>query len=70
MSAIHAPKKKYFTVQQANAMLPLLRLILRDITTLAQRLREQNRRLARLHALTRSAMLGFANAQHQPTEIA
>ena len=48
MSAIHAPKKKYFTVQQANAMLPLLRLILRDITTLAQRLREQNRRLARL----------------------
>ena len=47
MSAIHTPKKKYFTVQQANAMLPLLRLILRDITTLAQGLREQNRRLAR-----------------------
>jgi hypothetical protein len=29
-------------------MLPLLRLILRDITTLARTLREQNRRLARL----------------------
>src|SRR5437868_7431748 len=48
MSAIRTPKRKYFTVQQANAMLPLLRLILRDIAELAHRLREQNRRLARL----------------------
>src|SRR5207244_5284786 len=48
MSAIRTPKKKYFTAEQANAMLPLLRLILRDITALAQGLREQNRRLARM----------------------
>jgi hypothetical protein len=48
MSAIRIAKKKYFTVDQANAMLPLLRLILRDITGLAQTLREQHRRLARL----------------------
>ncbi len=48
MSGTQTPTKKYFTVEQANAMLPLLRLILRDITTLARTLREQNRRLARL----------------------
>jgi|ERR1043166_7931145 hypothetical protein len=48
MSATRTPKRKYFTEQQANAMLPLLRLILRDIATLAHSLREQNRRLARM----------------------
>ncbi len=29
-------KKKYYTVEQANAALPLLRLIVRDITVLAE----------------------------------
>lgn len=41
-------KKKYYTVEQANAALPLLRLIVRDITVLAQSLNEQHRRLSRL----------------------
>ena len=48
MSAIRSPRKKYFTAEQANAMLPLLRLVLRDIVGLARTLREQNRRLARM----------------------
>ena len=48
MSALRTPKKKYFTAEQANAMLPLLRLILRDIVGLARTLREHNRRLARM----------------------
>jgi hypothetical protein len=41
-------RKKYYTVEQANASLPLLRLIVRDITVLAQSLNEQHRRLTKL----------------------
>jgi hypothetical protein len=39
------PKTKYFSPQQANAMLPLLRAILRDITTLAHELHDRQERL-------------------------
>ncbi|MBI2807430.1 MAG: DUF2203 domain-containing protein [Planctomycetes bacterium] len=42
-------KKKYYTVAEANAMLPLLRAILRDITVLANDLRERYERLQRLN---------------------
>ncbi|HYV38704.1 MAG TPA: DUF2203 domain-containing protein [Gemmataceae bacterium] len=40
MKAQKRPKKskKYFTPEQANAMLPLLRSILRDVTSLAKEL--------------------------------
>ncbi len=41
-------QKKYYTVAEANAMLPLLRVILRDITTLAGELRDRFERLSRL----------------------
>jgi len=41
-------KKKYYTIDEANATLPLLRSILRDITTLAQDLQERQERLVRL----------------------
>lgn len=41
-------KRKLYTVDEANAMLPLLRVILRDITTLAAELRDQNERLINL----------------------
>jgi len=41
-------KRKLYTLDEANAMLPLLRVILRDITTLAADLRDQNERLIRL----------------------
>ena len=44
------PKRKYFTVAEANAMLPLLRAILRDVTVLARDLRERHQTLLRLQS--------------------
>jgi hypothetical protein len=43
-----ARKKKYFTVNEANATLPLLRSILRDVTELARDLGERHERLSRV----------------------
>jgi len=40
--------KKYFTPQQANAALPLVRAIVRDISELAHDLRDRHERLSRL----------------------
>lgn len=40
-------EKKYYTVEEANKTLPLLRSILRDVTALATDLRERHRRLTR-----------------------
>jgi hypothetical protein len=48
MSTLKRPRgKRYYTVEEANAMLPLLRSILRDITALATDLRERHERLSR-----------------------
>jgi hypothetical protein len=48
-----APKlrtaKKYFTAAQANAMLPLVRAIVRDLAELAGAQRERHRRLSRMN---------------------
>jgi hypothetical protein len=41
-------KKKHYTLEEANAMLPLLRSILRDVTTLANELRDRYERIVRL----------------------
>jgi hypothetical protein len=41
-------KKKYYTVDQANATLPLLRQILRDVTELAHSLNERNELIKRM----------------------
>lgn len=41
-------RKKYFTLAEANATLPLLRSILRDVTELANELRDRHERLTRL----------------------
>jgi hypothetical protein len=41
-------KRKLYTLEEANAMLPLLRVILRDITTLAVELRGRYERLVRM----------------------
>jgi hypothetical protein len=45
-----APKtgKKFFTVAEANNALPLVRAIVRDITELAENLRDRHERLNRL----------------------
>src|SRR5262245_10351236 len=44
------PKGKHFTLEEANAMLPLLRAILRDVTALAQELRERHQTLLRMQS--------------------
>jgi hypothetical protein len=49
-AAARPPTKKYFTVAEANAMLPLVRLIVRDIAMLTAELRERKARLQRLQA--------------------
>jgi hypothetical protein len=51
--------KKYFTVAEAEATLPLLRVILRDITTLALDMRERHERLVHLQGA------GTISAAHQ-----
>jgi hypothetical protein len=49
MKATSRPKKKkHYTLDEANATLPLLRVILRDVTTLANELRDRYERLVRL----------------------
>lgn len=46
-------RKKYFTVAEANATLPLLRSILRDVTDLARDLSERHERLSRVQSPAR-----------------
>jgi hypothetical protein len=48
MKAAARPKKKFYTLAEANAALPLLKVILRDVTTLANDLRERHQRLSHL----------------------
>ncbi len=48
MTTNDTTKKKYYTAAEANATLPLLRSILRDITELAVDLRERHQRLMSL----------------------
>ena len=48
MKAAKENTKRYFSVEEANATLPLLRSILRDVTELAKTLKEQHDRLAKL----------------------
>jgi hypothetical protein len=44
------PGKRYFTVAEANATLPYVRAIVRDIVDLAQELRDRHERLSQLAA--------------------
>jgi hypothetical protein len=48
--------RRYFTVSEANATLPYLRAVLRDVTELAQELRERHERLVRLRPGERGGM--------------
>ena len=48
-AAARKNRKKHYTPEQANAALPLVRVIVRDITELARDLRERHDRLTRLH---------------------
>jgi hypothetical protein len=58
MAARKQPGKRYFTVGEANATLPYLRAILRDVTALARELRERHERLARLRPGERGGLSG------------
>jgi hypothetical protein len=48
--------KKYFTVAEANAALPLVRAIVRDLAELSRDLRERQERLARVRPAQRGAI--------------
>jgi hypothetical protein len=48
--------KKYFTIPEANAILPLLRSILRDVTELARDVRDRQERLARVLPQARGSL--------------
>ena len=54
------PGKKYYTAAEANATLPLVRAIVRDITALARDLRERHERLSRVRAKDQPGALGDA----------
>ena len=51
-----AAGKKYFTVAEANAALPLTRAIVKDITELARDLRDRHERLSRLRPASKDSI--------------
>jgi hypothetical protein len=55
------PGKRYFTAAEANARLPLVRAIVRDIAALARDLHERQERLERIKPTDRK----LRNAAHQ-----
>jgi len=56
MAARKQPGKRYFTVGEANATLPYVGAVVRDVTELAAHLRERHERLNRLRPGERGGM--------------
>lgn len=63
--------KKYYTAAEANAALPLVKAVVRDITELARDLHERQERLTRVEAAqgTRSSELYQEEVDHCKAEI-
>jgi hypothetical protein len=55
-SKVPAARKKYFTIAEANAALPLVRAIAQDITELAHSLHDRHERLKRVRSGERAKM--------------
>jgi len=49
-------RKKYYTAAEANAALPLIRVVVRDIAELARDLRDRHERLTRLQPSDRGVL--------------
>jgi hypothetical protein len=60
-------KKKYFTAGEANATLPLLRSILRDVTELASEMNARHEQLRRAH-LQRGRLGDAARAEMEEVQ--
>ncbi len=60
MKTQQRPKKKQYTLAEANATLPLVRVILRDVTALAAVMRE---RYQRLHGMQNAKGLDSAHRE-------
>lgn len=57
------PGKRYFSVAEANATLPLVRAIIHDITALAEQLHERQERLERLKPDSKKSRLSDAHQE-------
>jgi hypothetical protein len=62
------PKKKFFTPEQANAALPLVQAIVRDVAAVAQELRERQERITKLLDLDKRAMGDAYREELQPIQ--
>jgi hypothetical protein len=58
------PGKKFFTIEEANSALPLVRAIVRDIAALANELRERHERLSRYAGESRARPGGGLSEAH------
>lgn len=61
--------KKYFTAAEANAALPLVRAIVRDIAELARDLRDRHERLTRVRPGQRGALSEAAQEEVHLAEV-
>jgi hypothetical protein len=61
--------KKYFNIEQANQMLPLLRAILRDIVELAHDLQQREERLSRIQPGQRNMLTEVHQEECQQMEL-
>jgi hypothetical protein len=62
------PKKKFFTPDQANAALPLVQAIVKDVAAVAQELRERQERITKLLDLDKRVLGDAYREELQPIQ--